>query len=149
MVDSKNFAHSDRGCNQIHGTNHNPFVKLAAETATVTYLPEDVHYIFLKDGEHLQGYEAWNLWTAVENLLAEGIDYSRANRANISEKISLMDWFSEKLETLDVPCKQKARMLQVVHDWGGYTGEAIETQSFKKHLVRNNHARRYEFSPSR
>lgn len=134
----RNSAHSGRGCNQIHGTYNNPFVKLAAETATVTYLPEDVHSIFLKDGKHLQGYEAWNLWTAVEKLLAEGIDYSRTNNTIISEKISLMDWFSEKLKTLDVPCQQKARMLEVVQSWGGYSGEAIETQSFKNVWLETN-----------
>lgn len=113
-------------------------MKLAAETATVTYLPEDVHSIFLKDGKHLQGYEAWELWTAVENLITAGINYSRTNHANISEKINLMDWFAEKLKTIDIPCQQKARMLEVVHDWGGYSGEAIETQSFKNVWLETN-----------
>jgi hypothetical protein len=113
-------------------------VKLAKETGTVTYLPEDVHSIFLNDGKHLQGHEAWSLWTAVEDLVAEGIDFSRANTANISEQTSLMDWFSEKVNKLDVPCQQKDRMLQVVQDWGGYSGEAIETQSFKNCWLETN-----------
>lgn len=56
--DFKKSANSDRGCNQIHGTHNNPFVKLATETATVTFLSKDVHSIFLKDGKHLQGHEA-------------------------------------------------------------------------------------------
>lgn len=136
--DSKKSADSGRGCNQIHGTDHNPFVKLAAETATVTFLPEDVHSIFLKGGKHLQGHEAWSLWNAVEDLLPEGIGYSRTNRADISEEISLMDWFSEQVKNLNTTCQQKERMLEVVQDWGGYSGEAIETQSFKNVWLETN-----------
>lgn len=137
-VNLKKSANSGRGCNQIHGTDHNPFVKLAAETATITYLPEDVHSIFLKDGKQLQGDEARSLWTAVENLLAEGIDYSRTNKADISEETSLMDWFPEKVKNLNISSQQKARMLEVVHDWGGYSGEAIETQSLKNVWLETN-----------
>lgn len=130
-VDLQRSANCSRGCNQTHGTHHNPFVKLAEETATVTYLPEDVHSIFLKDGKHLQGYEARSLWSAVESLLAEGIKYSRTDNADITEDTSLMDWFSQTVKDLNISCQQKARMLEVVQSWGGYTGKAIETQSFK------------------
>ena len=111
---------------------------MAKETGTSTYLPEDVHSIFLKDGKHLQGEEALSLWTAVEDLIAEGVAFSRANTANISEETSLWDWFSDKVGKLDVHHQQKDRMLQVVQDWGGYTGEAIETQSFKNIWMETN-----------
>jgi NAD(P)-binding Rossmann-like domain len=80
---------SSSGCNQIHGTDHDPFMKLAQETGTITYLPEDVHSIFLKDRKHLQGEEALKLWTAVEDLIREGVNFSRTSSANISEKTSL------------------------------------------------------------
>ena len=36
---------------EFNDTHNNPFVKLAAETTTVILLSEDVHSIFLKDGE--------------------------------------------------------------------------------------------------
>jgi monoamine oxidase len=131
-------TYSRSGCNQIHGTDHNPFMKLAQETGTTTYLPEDVHSIFLKDGKHLQGEEALKLWTAVEDLISEGVNFSRTSSASISEKTSLWNWFSQRAEKLDVEDRERDRMLQVVHDWGGYAGESIETQSMKNLWMETN-----------
>ena len=133
-----NFTYSNSGCNQIHGTDHNPFMKLVQETDTITYLPEYVHSIFLKDGKHLQGEEALNLWTAAEDLVAKGVSFSCTNSANISEEISLWDWFSLHVERLDVDHQEKDRLLQVIYDWGGYTGESIETQSLKNLWMETN-----------
>lgn len=121
----------DLGCNQIHGTDHNPFVQLAQRTNTTTYLPEDVHAIFLKDGKRLQGEEALGLYTAVEDLISEGADFSRANTTSIPENLSFWEWFKERVEDLEIDNEQRDRMLQVVQDWGGFVGESIETQSFK------------------
>ncbi len=97
-----------------------------------------MHSIILKDGRHIQGKEALNLWTAVEDLLAKGIEHSRSHTAEIPANLSLLDWFQGKVEELEIPSHEKDRMLQVVHDWGGYSGETIETQSFKNFWLENN-----------
>jgi hypothetical protein len=111
---------------------------LAKETNTSTYLPEDVHSIFLKDGENLQGKEALSVWTAVEDLLATGVSFSRTHSANISQDTSLWDWFSAQVDEMGTTQQQKDRMLQVVRDWGGYSGEDIATQSFKNLWMETN-----------
>jgi hypothetical protein len=106
-------------------------VKLAKDTGTITWLPEDTHSIILKDGQHLEGKEALDLYTKVEKMLNNGTDYSRSHTARIPSDLSLMDWFRKKVKGLEVSQGEKDRMLQVVQNWGGYVGEPIETQSFK------------------
>ena len=115
MILLTNFTRPSSGCNQIHGTDHNPFMKLVQETGTITYLPEDVHSIFLKDGKHLQGKEALNLWTAVEDLVAKGVSFSRTYSVNISEEISLWDWFALHVEKLDIDRQEKDILLQGIN----------------------------------
>jgi hypothetical protein len=119
------------GCNQIHGTEHNPFVKLARLTKTATFLEEDTHSIFLKDGTYLQGNEARDLWLLTESLLDKAIAHSQTNVSDIDPNDSLWDWFKDEVIAQGFTADQQDRVLQVVQEWGGFVGEDIRSQSLK------------------
>jgi hypothetical protein len=119
------------GCNQIHGTKHNPFVKLARLTKTATFLEEHTHSISLKDGTYLQGAETRDLWLLKESLLDKAIAHSQANGSHIDPNVSLRDWSKNEVIAQGLSPSQQDRVLQVVQEWGAFVGEDIRTQSLE------------------
>jgi len=119
------------GCNQIHGTDHNPFVDIARRTNTSTFGQEDIHSIFLGDGRYLSGEKAQRLYLRKEELFDQATAYSQENTNTIDPNVSLWDWYKQAVASQGLDHEEQDQLLQVGQDWGGYVGEAIETQSLR------------------
>ena len=108
---------------------------LAEATGSPTFLFEDVHSIYLRNGTHLEGEEATQLHDQVWEIFDATSEYSRLHSSAIPADMSLLDWVVKTLD--DDPsysaftALQKERILQVSRTWGTYVGDSIETQSLR------------------
>ncbi|KAI9722081.1 MAG: hypothetical protein M1828_004895 [Chrysothrix sp. TS-e1954] len=104
---------------------------MAKKTNTVVVVPEEMNSIYLRDGKHITGHEADQLWGAIWQIIDEGFDYSKEHGVEINEKESLLDWMKEKVGKLSIDEDHKDRIMQLASAWGAFVGDSIATQSLK------------------
>ncbi|KAF2235342.1 FAD/NAD(P)-binding domain-containing protein [Viridothelium virens] len=129
---SDKFGHLlDLGPNWIHGTEHNPLVKLAKQTDSTCHDFGDLHSIFDCTGKYLDKEVAEKQTSEVWRILDEGFKYSEDHSGDIPKEKSLMDFIREKVDGSDYPPKIARNMLDYARMWGAMIGTEIERQSFR------------------
>ena len=61
----------------------------------------------------------------------QAFEYSRKNKMNIPADRSLLDFFKEKLETVNLDQNEKEACLEMSRIWGSYVGDSIQRQSLR------------------
>jgi len=137
---SNHLGHTvDLGPNWIHGTDDNPIFEIAKKTDTQLHYWDERQRILDVEGEAVEAQEAEEygriLWD--DGLISQAFKYSRENTATIDPKLSLMDFFAEKAETLFTDLEQREAqrkretLLQICNFWGSYVGSPTTAQSLK------------------
>lgn len=120
------------GPNWIHGTDHNPILGLAEETATTTFHPEgESRTVYDESGKLLEGEKAAKHSQLVWSTIGNAFKYSNQESASIPQAQSLMDYFRSSLKDQKVDEASSTLVLQMARIWGDFIGDPIEKQSLK------------------
>ncbi|PBP18346.1 hypothetical protein BUE80_DR010880 [Diplocarpon rosae] len=122
----------DLGANWIHGTDHNPILDLAKETGTATHDWGENINVFNEDGKLLKEGKSMNdtLW----DIIVQAFKHSAAHTTTIDPKLSLYDFFAEKVQDIfseQKETEQRKIVLQMTEMWGAFVGSPVKTQSLK------------------
>ncbi|KAF2267557.1 putative flavin-containing amine oxidase [Lojkania enalia] len=121
----------DLGPSWIHGTDHNPFVKLAKQTGSTVHDMGDLNSIFDCTGKYLDRDVADKQTNEVWRILDEGFEYSAKHSEDIPEEKSLWDFVQEKVEEGKYEADVGRNILDHMKMWGAMIGTEIERQSLK------------------
>ncbi len=126
----------DAGPNWIHGTNDNPILDLAKETATEVGSWDNRTFV-LDDGGNLLSlaeseYHSNTMWEIIEDAFR----HSNKHCATIGSNESLWDFFQKevvkRIPETDPDFQRKRDMIfQIAESWGAFVGSHIFTQSLK------------------
>ena len=119
----------DLGASWIHGTEGNPLVALAEQSASCTVACGSVHSICSSDGRWLDSETARGYYDKVWKILESAMETSRRHKLSIPDAESMMDFFRGQLQGSKPEAYQL--MLQVVEMWGAFMGDDCERQSLK------------------
>ncbi|KAJ5054330.1 uncharacterized protein L3040_000606 [Drepanopeziza brunnea f. sp. 'multigermtubi'] len=122
----------DLGANWIHGTDNNPILDLVKETNTATHDWGDGFNVFDENGKFLENGKSLNetLW----GFIVEAFKYSASNSTTIDPKLSLYDFFAEKIQDIfpgSEEAKQSKTLMQMAEMWGAFVGSPVQKQSLK------------------
>ena len=87
--------------------------------------------VYDSDGASMDGQEVLDGFTVVWNLLADAFKFSNENCANIAANLSLKSFFMENLSASHLDQRSQSVILELAEMWGGFIGDAFETQSLK------------------
>ena len=120
------------GPNWIHGTDHNPILDLAKETATTTFHPngESTH-VYDESGKLLDEQKAARHTELFWGILGKAFEYSNQESASIPQERSLMDYFHTIVKEKKLDEDSSTLVLQLASMWGDFIGDTVETQSLK------------------
>ncbi|UKZ48562.1 hypothetical protein TrVGV298_002787 [Trichoderma virens] len=126
----------DMGPNWIHGTDDNPMLDLAKKTGTAVGTWDLTSYVFEEAGSLLPVQEGEKYSTLVWDIIQDAFIHSNNSSADIDDKISLLDFFKEKVvekipESEDNFQKKREMVLQMSEMWGTFVGSAVGRQSLK------------------
>lgn len=126
----------DAGPNWIHGTNNNPILDLAKETATTVGSWDDKTFVFDEGGKQLSLSEAESHSTAMWEIIEEAFRHSNRHSAEISPNESLWDFFQKevvkRIPDTETDFERKRDMIfKIAESWGAFVGSHIFTQSLK------------------
>ena len=120
------------GPNWIHGTDQNPILALAEETATTTFHPEgESSSVYDEHGKLLEKQKATKHSQLVWDIIGNAFKHSNQESASIPQERSLMDYFRSSLKDQKLDEASSTLVLQMARIWGDYIGDPIEKQSLK------------------
>ncbi|KAI6714436.1 hypothetical protein JHW43_003096 [Diplocarpon mali] len=122
----------DLGANWIHGTDHNPILDLSKETGTVIHDWREDFNVFDETGKLLKDGKSMNdtLW----EIIVQAFKYSAAHTTTIDPKLSLYDFFADKVQEIfhgEKEAEQRKIVMQMTEMWGAFVGSPVKTQSLK------------------
>lgn len=121
-----------RGPNWIHGTERNPILDLANETASTIFHPDDDSKLAYDElGHPLEEEKASKHSDLVWGIIDSAFEYSNRESASIPQGLSLMDYFRSSLKEMELDNDSSIIVLQMARIWGDYIGDPIEKQSLK------------------
>ncbi|KAL4909681.1 hypothetical protein BDW74DRAFT_173174 [Aspergillus multicolor] len=128
----------DTGASWIHGTEGNPFVRLAAEAGSTVVPCGAVDSICDSDGRWIESETARAYYEEVWDVLGLAMERSRVAAATgeeIGDQIRMIDFFRDevrkKASRRQEPDGYEELMLQIVEMWGAFMGDECENQSLK------------------
>lgn len=120
------------GPNWIHGTDHNPILDIAKETATTTFHPEgDSAMVYDESGGLLEEQKAAKHSELVWGIIGSAFKYSNQESTSISQECSLINYFQSSLKDKGLTGASSELVLQMARIWGDFIGDPIEKQSLK------------------
>ncbi|KAH8121367.1 FAD/NAD(P)-binding domain-containing protein [Trichoderma asperelloides] len=126
----------DMGPNWIHGTDDNPMLDLAKQTGTAVGTWDVASYVFNEFGDLLPVAEGEKYSSLVWDIIQDAFVHSNKSSADIDEKLSLLDFFKEKVvekipESEDDFQKKREMVLKMSEMWGTFIGSPVGQQSLK------------------
>ncbi|UKZ91126.1 uncharacterized protein TrAFT101_006122 [Trichoderma asperellum] len=126
----------DMGPNWIHGTDDNPMLDLAKQTGTAVGTWDVASYVFNESGDLLPVTEGEKYSSLVWDIIQDAFVHSNKSSADIDEKLSLLDFFKEKVvekipESEDDFQKKREMVLKMSEMWGTFIGSPVGQQSLK------------------
>lgn len=124
------------GPNWIHGTDDNPMLDLAKQTGTAVGTWDVASYVFNESGNLLPVAEGEKYSSLVWDIIQDAFVHSNKSSADIDEKLSLLDFFKEKVaekipESEDDFQKKREMVLKMSEMWGTFIGSPVGQQSLK------------------
>lgn len=123
----------DLGPNWIHGTDHNPILDLAKETATLTHTWEEQVNIFGEDGKPLRDGKI--LSDVMWGIIVQAFKHSAKHTSTIDPDESLYDFFVEKVQDAfprgPEADREREIVMQMSELWGAFVGSPVQQQSLK------------------
>lgn len=124
------------GPNWIHGTDDNPMLDLAKQTGTAVGTWDVASYVFNEFGDLLPVAEGEKYSSLVWDIIQDAFVHSNKSSADIDEKLSLLDFFKEKVvekipESEDDFQKKREMVLKMSEMWGTFIGSPVGQQSLK------------------
>lgn len=124
------------GPNWIHGTDDNPMLDLAKQTGTAVGTWDVASYVFNESGDLLPVTEGEKYSSLVWDIIQDAFVHSNKSSADIDEKLSLLDFFKEKVvekipESEDDFQKKREMVLKMSEMWGTFIGSPVGQQSLK------------------
>lgn len=126
----------DLGPNWIHGTTGNVMLDLANETGTAVADIDQIPSAFDETGAKMTTADTIKYATIMWEMLEEAFEHSEKTGAEIDLKLSLFDFFKEKVPLRipdgepDAETKRKT-LYQFCETWGAIIGSPVTRQSLR------------------
>ncbi|KIV84038.1 hypothetical protein PV11_06013 [Exophiala sideris] len=121
----------DMGPNWIHGTKGNPIMGLAEKTGTKVLDPEEDGALYDASGKRRTDAEAVQLSGKIWDMVVDAFKYSDEHSATIDSRVSLYEYFQEKLSKVGTDERHRDDLLHEAQMWGPFVGDPVEKQSLK------------------
>ncbi len=126
------------GPNWIHGTENNPILDLARETATKVHSWNESQMLVDPHGHVLPQDTATEYNNLFWGIIADAFKQSNEKTASIPAEESLLDFFGKRIDDL-IPLnkedrtieKKREMMLRMAEMWGPFVGSPVSRQSLK------------------